>query len=215
MPTHTVVFDFDKTIISSDATTELILRLILRNPLRIALAVLFTPVYFCLLRSFYGRYAGAKVFLFIAQVGHRKRTLVKLEREFYDSVIYKKNRTSFLYNDALETINRYSKDGFSIVILSASPERVVRSILLPCLKPYDVKVKIIGTRSGIYCFGENKILVAKNKGLIDWLACYTDSAHDFPILERAKNKFLVNPNQRTRIRAKNRFNSDIKFLNWS
>lgn len=215
MPSNTVVFDFDKTLISSDSTTQLILNFIFSNPVRIVAALLFIPIYACLSQFHYGRYFGAITFLSIARIGLNKRTIVKRERAFYSSIKNKTNKKSFLYNDGLETLKQYHNEGCSIVILSASPERVVRNILLPCLKPYRLNVRVIGTRGKNYCFGKNKINIAKQRGLVEWFACYTDSAHDFPILGVATQKFLVNPDKKTIQHARKHFGNNVSILNWS
>lgn len=127
--------------------------------------------------------------------------LAKLTKSFYDEKISK-----ILYKDAVDMIKKLKKEGYMVVLISASPEFYVKEFY--AIKEVDL---IIGTRftfesgkfirkmDGNNCKGEEKVRrlnkVLKEKNIkVDFKNSYmfSDSLSDKPLLDLVGNPYLIN-----------------------
>ena len=127
--------------------------------------------------------------------------LAKLTKSFYDERISK-----ILYKDAVDMIKKLKKEGYMVVLISASPEFYVKEF-------YEIKEVdlIIGTKftfeggkfirkmNGNNCKGEEKVKrlneVLKEKNIeVDFKNSYmfSDSLSDKPLLDLVGKPYLIN-----------------------
>ena len=127
--------------------------------------------------------------------------LAKLTKSFYDERISK-----ILYKDAIDMIKKLKKEGYMVILISASPEFYVKEFY--AIKEVDL---IIGTRftfeggkfirkmHGNNCKGEEKVRrlneILKEKNIkVDFKNSYmfSDSLSDKPLLDLVGNPYLIN-----------------------
>ena len=127
--------------------------------------------------------------------------LAKLTKSFYDERISK-----ILYKDAVDMIKKLKKEGYMVILISASPEFYVKEFY--AIKEVDL---IIGTRftfeggkfirkmHGNNCKGEEKVRrlneILKEKNIkVDFKNSYmfSDSLSDKPLLDLVGNPYLIN-----------------------
>lgn len=145
--------------------------------------------------------------------GIEEKELNKLTKEFYNNKLSK-----ILYKDSIDMIKKLHKEGYYILLISASPEFYLNEL-------YNIKEvdKIIGTRFliekgrfkremvGKNCKGKEKVErlneFLKNENMkVDYENSYmfSDSLSDKPLLDLVGKPYLIN------YKKKNKFN----ILNW-
>ena len=127
--------------------------------------------------------------------------LAKLTKSFYDERISK-----ILYKDAVEMIKKLKKEGYMVILISASPEFYVKEFY--AIKEVDLIIgtkftfkdgKFIRKMHGNNCKGEEKVRrlneVLKEKNIkVDFKNSYmfSDSLSDKPLLDLVGNPYLIN-----------------------
>ncbi|MDU2491105.1 MAG: HAD-IB family hydrolase [Clostridium celatum] len=127
--------------------------------------------------------------------------LAKLTKSFYDERISK-----ILYKDAVEMIKKLKKEGYMVILISASPEFYVKEFY--AIREVDLIIgtkftfkdgKFIRKMHGNNCKGEEKVRrlneVLKEKNIkVDFKNSYmfSDSLSDKPLLDLVGNPYLIN-----------------------
>lgn len=127
--------------------------------------------------------------------------LAKLTKSFYDEKISK-----ILYKDAVDMIKKLKREGYMVVLISASPEFYVKEFY--AIKEVDLIIgtkftfeggKFIRKMDGNNCKGEEKVRrlnkVLKEKNIkVDFKNSYmfSDSLSDKPLLDLVGNPYLIN-----------------------
>lgn len=127
--------------------------------------------------------------------------LAKLTKSFYDERISK-----ILYKDAVDMIKKLKKEGYMVILISASPEFYVKEFY--AIKEVDLIIgtkftfeggKFIRKMHGNNCKGEEKVRrlneVLKEKNIkVDFKNSYmfSDSLSDKPLLDLVGNPYLIN-----------------------
>jgi len=127
--------------------------------------------------------------------------LAKITKSFYDEKISK-----ILYKDAVDMIKKLKKEGYMVVLISASPEFYVKEFY--AIKEVDLIIgtkftfeggKFIRKMDGNNCKGEEKVRrlnkVLKEKNIkVDFKNSYmfSDSLSDKPLLDLVGNPYLIN-----------------------
>ena len=127
--------------------------------------------------------------------------LAKLTKSFYDEKVSK-----ILYKDAVDMIKKLKKEGYMVVLISASPEFYVKEFY--AIKEVDLIIgtkftfeggKFIRKMDGNNCKGEEKVRrlnkVLKEKNIkVDFKNSYmfSDSLSDKPLLDLVGNPYLIN-----------------------
>lgn len=130
-----------------------------------------------------------------------EKDLAILTKRFYDERL-----STILYKDALDMIDKLKKDGYMVVLISASPEFYIKEFY--AIDSVDL---IIGTRftfedgkfirkmNGNNCKGQEKVVrlmeVLKEKNIeVDFKNSYmfSDSLSDKPLLDLVGNPYLIN-----------------------
>ncbi len=138
--------------------------------------------------------------------GLREGVVDKLSYKFFRTYVVGK----LLYDDALNEIKKRKSQGYEIILISASPE-----FYLKYFKEFSYIDYVIGTRyevfSGYYTgrmIGNNNRGAEKIARLYEYLYdkgleevdfedsfMYSDSMHDLPLFNLAKEGFLINSNK--------------------
>lgn len=219
---RTAVFDFDKTIVSKDTAFCFIQYLLTAKRARMFLAALAIPLFLPLFYIRPTRFIAVSVLLWIGTFGLSKARRDDLFDDFTKSYFSERFKARF-YEKALEEIQRHRETGTNILIISGTPERLVKHIVSRFIEGDFI---IIGTRyrkflGGLvytrYCLGKNKITLAEEIGLnLDtWHHGYSDSPSDIPLLSRCKIPCLINPDRKTIRRLNNALPGHCRLLYWS
>lgn len=178
------LYDFDKTIYDGDSTIDFY-KFMLKNNFRI---IKYLP----------------KQILFIIKYKIGKITKEQMKETFF---LFLKdfNNTDDLINIFWQKNKRKIKKWYlnmehhNDIIISASPEFLIKPIG-EILKVKDVIASKNDIKTGKYdgsnCYGNQKVMRFKEKYKTEEvLNAYSDSLSDMPMLELAKNKYLVNKNK--------------------
>ena len=127
--------------------------------------------------------------------------LAKLTKSFYDERL-----STILYKDAVNMIKKLKNEGYTVVLISASPEFYVKEFY--AIEEVDLIIgtkftfeggKFIRKMSGNNCKGEEKVRrlneVLKEKNIkVDFKNSYmfSDSLSDKPLLDLVGNPYLIN-----------------------
>lgn len=192
------IFDVDNTIISIDSMFAMLIFGIKKKPI----TAFYLPIILIKMLLY---------FLKIIDVKKAKEAIYfpikflceKDFEEFYDDILVKK-----IYPDVMKTLEKHKKDGFYILLVSASPE-----VYLKYFKKNGHIDHVIGTRlkgiddrytniiEGENCKGLEKVrrineYLEKNNLEIDFEKsfAYSDSLSDKPMLSLVGNRYKINKN---------------------
>ncbi|PKK40313.1 hypothetical protein ABB02_00422 [Clostridiaceae bacterium JG1575] len=144
--------------------------------------------------------------------GYSQEALDQLGRQFFHQGI-----KPSLYLDGLQTLSRHHREGYRVILLSASPEFYIRFFELSPLvekamgSRFEVKNDIFtGQMEGKNNKGAEKmrrLMDYLGEDAIDWggSVAYSDSLSDRPILEATGTAFLIN----------HRRHKDFPVLTWT
>lgn len=190
------LFDIDKTIIDGDSMFDLLRYTIRKYPK----AIFKMPILFLNLVSYKFNIIDtkkAKESMFYTLNYLQKEDL----KRFYEEVL--KNK---VFSDALKEIKRLRKEGYYILLVSASPECYLNFFEL---EEYvdgviGTKLKLVENRykniiEGINCKGEEKVVriekyLAERNLRIDKenSVAYSDSLSDIPMFNLVNKAYLIN-----------------------
>lgn len=214
-----VVFDFDKTITSTDTFLSCIVHLFKVNYFRSVIGIVLLPIFFFLKCFPRTRAHAASFSLWMATCGRPARLVTKDIKSFAEQ--YKRKRKPGLVRqDAIINIWRHINLGHAVIIVSTSSAFWIRRILG---KELVNNVRIVGSvfefrYGGLlvknWCYGKTKLdfIFGKELPRQQFLSVYTDCLSDSPMLEKAKNKFLITKDNRGSFFLKQRKN--VEYLIW-
>jgi len=194
------IFDVDYTLTKKETLAEFFKFMIKKDPrLFFYVPKSICAAFFYFIRIFDAKMAKEKFIAFIDGVDEKK--MQELVREFYDEKF-----TKIFYQDAIDTMRKFKKDGYKIILISASAEFYLNEL-------YNIKEvdKVIGTRfkvidgrhtrkiEGENCKGEEKVkrlneyLKEENMD-VDFKNSYmfSDSLSDSPLFYLVGNPNLIN-----------------------
>ncbi|MDQ1090879.1 phosphatidylglycerophosphatase C [Xanthomonas sacchari] len=214
-----VVFDFDHTLYDGDSGSHLFAWLIKRNPLRLAAAVLATPLLGPLVAMLPTRRTGISGYVWIASFGLRRA------REFnriIDQYVlqHQAQIRQRLLPQALEVFARHRAAGDRVVVATGAPPELARAIL-GFVAHQDVPVvgSLIGPRLGAvtatrHCHNEEKMRMLRELGYGEIAMAYSDSTADLPLLQAAATPVVVNPKHSAVGMFRRVLPSGTPILNW-
>lgn len=214
-----VVFDFDHTLYDGDSGSHLFAWLIKRNPLRLAAAVLATPLLGPLVAMLPTRRTGISGYVWIASFGLRRA------REFnriIDQYVlqHQAQIRQRLLPQALEVFARHRAAGDRVVVATGAPPELARAIL-GFVAHQDVPVvgSLIGPRLGAvtatrHCHNEEKMRMLRELGYGEIAMAYSDSTADLPLLQAAAAPVVVNPKHSAVAMFRSVLPSGTPILNW-
>lgn len=191
-----VLFDFDGTIYRKDSFFEFCKFVFRKKPLRIVFSLIHAAImipYFCRLMS--AKTAKNGFMLYLWNV--KPEELNQLLNEFWEREYPESFRKSLLAK-----ISQYRQQGAHLVCVSASPDILLQDI---CSRiGFD---RFIGTRmerkggryviQGNNCHGPEKVVRIRElykTGEHEILAAYSDSLHDMPMLQLAREHYMIRKN---------------------
>lgn len=187
---NVVVFDFDGTLSASDSNWEFF-KYCFKHSIR---PWLFLP---CVLAGAIGAILNHNGIWWREII--RNFITPKMVRDYSADVIkaHKQNRFGW----AAAQVAKEKKAGNKVVLISASPDYLVPELVsdmkfdavmsskMDKEKPYKYK---------FLCWGKNKVIALdrwamENKYIPNVVRAYSDSKHDMPIMEIAKERVWINP----------------------
>lgn len=214
-----VVFDFDHTLYDGDSGSHLFAWLIRRNPLRLLVALLATPLLGPLVAMLPTRRRGVSGYVWIATFGlHRVREFDRVIDHYVRS--HEEDIRSRLLPRAIEVFARHRAAGERVVVATGAPPELARAIL-GFVAHQDVPVigSQVGPRLGAitatrHCHNEEKMRMLRERGYVDIAVAYTDSSADLPLLKAARAPVVVNPKSGRVAWFRNELGADTPILNW-
>lgn len=193
-----VVFDFDHTLYDGDSGSHLFAWLIRRNPLRLLVALLATPILGPMVALLPTRRRGVSGYVWIATFGlHRVRDFNRVIDAYvlgHEADIRRR-----LLPQALQVFARHRKAGDRVIVATGAPPELARAIL-GFVAHQDVPVigSLVGPRLGAvtakrHCHSEEKMRMLRERGYGRIEVAYSDSTADLPLLKAARSPRVVNP----------------------
>ena len=200
--TSVAFFDLDKTIIAKSSTlafTRAMFKAGLLNGSTLAKAGI-AQAYYQAFGADHGRMERAKEELANVTRGWDRDEVEAIVTETVDQVI-----TPLVYAEALAIMEEHRGAGRRVVVISASPEEIVRPLcrylgiddIIATRAEVDEEGKYTGNLE-LYAYGEGKaeaireLAVTEGIDLSDSYA-YSDSITDLPMLEAVGHPVVVNP----------------------
>lgn len=214
-----VVFDFDHTLYHGDSGSHLFAWMLRRNPLRLAVALLATPLLGPLVACLPTRRYGISGYVWIASFGMRHR------REFnrvIDRYVlgHEAQIRARLLPTALAVFRRHRAAGDRVVVATGAPPELARAIL-GFVAEQDVPV--IGSEVGPafgavvarrHCHSEEKMRMLRERGYGHIAVAYSDSTADLPLLRAAAAPVVVNPKRGREAAFRRALPPGTPILNW-
>jgi HAD superfamily hydrolase (TIGR01490 family) len=201
-PPSAAFIDVDGTLLA-ETTTYLFARILKRRGL-IKRSFVLRAMYHGLQHRF-GRLDYGRLVAFglrsIAQI-----PVVELERIAYDNFVeFVRPR---LYEGVVEHVTELKRSGTAVVLVSSSPEIVIRplSLYLGCTDVVTTPIRIernrlVGIGDGPACYGEGKLYWTQNWSdahqiSMDDAVAYADNWSDRALLERVGRAVVVHPHRK-------------------
>ncbi|MEP6633583.1 MAG: haloacid dehalogenase-like hydrolase [Luteimonas sp.] len=194
-----VVFDFDHTLYDGDSGAHLFKWLLQRNPLRMAAALLATPILGPMVACLPTRRWGISGYVWLGTIGfHRRRDLDLLINRYVGR--HADALRARLLPIALDVLHHHLAAGDRVVIATGAPPQLAREILR--FVAHET-VPVVGTRVGPrfgavmasrHCHAQEKVRMIRDAGYVGAIAsAYSDSSADLPLLLSAATPVVVNP----------------------
>jgi phosphatidylglycerophosphatase C len=211
------VFDFDRTIVEIDTGAEFLKQILLRSPVRLALALAATPLAATLAMNRRTLRWGVSVYVWISTFGTSAEQLIARLESFAQQL------DDVVFCEALAALRRHRAAGHRIAVMSGSPAWLVAAVLQRVDGGEFTIVASTWRRfSGGFiaephCVREQKLRMARSAGLPRglWHSGYTDSTWDIPMLRNCRIRTLVNPSPRTLARFRRAFGNGFEVVRWT
>lgn len=194
------IFDVDFTLTSKETLAEFYLFVLKKNPkyIKYLPGILSSSLlYGC--KIYDERKVKERVIAFIN--GIEEKDIQRTVKEFYHEVLNK-----ILYKDALDIIKKMKKEGYKIILISASPELYLKELYN--IKEVDLVMgskfhcndgKYVNKMMGENCKGEEKVrrlkAYLKEENIeVDFKEShmFSDSLADAPLLDLVGHPHLIN-----------------------
>lgn len=214
-----VVFDFDHTLYDGDSGSHLFAWLIRRSWLRLAVALLATPLLGPLVALLPTRRRGISGYVWIATFGLRRRR--DLDELIDRYVVANRERVhQRLLPLALEVLTAHRAAGDRVVVATGAPPELARAAL-SFVAHQDVPVigTVVGPSCGAviarrHCHHDEKMRMLRERGYGQVAVAYSDSTADLPLLEAAARPVVVNPKADKVALFRQRLPAGTPILNW-
>ena len=192
------VFDFDHTLYDGDSGSHLFAWLLRRNPLRLLVALLATPILGPMVAWLRTRRRGVSGYVWIATFGLRRTRDLNRMIDAYVARHEAEIRQRLL-PVALEVFAQHRAAGDRVIVATGAPPELARAIL-EFAGHGDVPVigTLVGPTLGAltahrHCHNEEKMRMLRERGYGDIQWAYSDSSADLPLLQAARKPVVVNP----------------------
>lgn len=189
-------FDFDKTITNCDSFMLFIKFLLSRSLVRRLLVIILLPVLFVLYHVISKKRAISLLF-WVASFGLTIKNYRDALEEFSSGIVARK---PFIYSSAYELVSSLMNTGSKVVVLSATPTELVRTIVN---KVFSAEVVVHGSTTEKFLggfvlsermYGKAKLEFANCHygNSAQWEEGYSDDLSDMPMLKRCIKINLIN-----------------------
>ena len=214
-----VVFDFDHTLYDGDSFSHVLGWLIKRNPLRILVALLATPLLGPMVAFLPTRRRGITGYVWIGTFGLHGRRSFDATLDLYVASHQDEIRERLL-PIALDVLRDHRAAGDRVVIATGAPPELARAILA-FVTHQDVPVigTAVGPRFGAmgarrHCHNEEKVRMLQERGYGEIAVAYSDSSADLPLLKAARAPVVVNPKAKRVAMFRSVLPPGTPILNW-
>ena len=213
-----VLFDFDGVLMRGDAFSRFVRSRFRRSWWRALLALIVLPVLlpFYAIRSLRMPIIG--VLVRISLLGVNEAGFKLLVRDFATELV---GRPRIFIRDGISAMRRHLVDGDRVIVVTGCEDTLVRAIFSAVGLP-DIEIVAshlrkgrLGMRKKIHNFGPAKPGQIALLGIEEpWDLAYSDSAHDIPMLKRAREAVLVNADARTCLRVRRALGHEARRVDW-
>lgn len=214
------VFDLDGTLLTTDSTALWMLGLITKSWRRTAVAVVCAPIALALLLIPSWRKVGATAFLRIAARDLNQASLEEsmdaFARRFHDQLLGLRWRA-----EGIRVLQQHLENGHRVVVVTAAPVLLATRLLAP----WASRIEIIGSElqkrengwtCTYHCRGQEKCHALERAGFgRQWDYAYSDSLDDLPMLQGAREAYMINLTAGTQRRLAGLGHPNIQALRWS
>ncbi|HTV01510.1 MAG TPA: haloacid dehalogenase-like hydrolase [Luteitalea sp.] len=214
-----ILYDLDGTLIRGDLARWFLLDSLKRHPIRAFAALLAAPFVLPLFKSSRLRRYATTTFFWIATVGRRPREVLREFRHFARRFVAGGGK---LRAPAIAQLRRHASGTQPVAIVTGCASPLAHAFVLALGLP---GVRVVGSVAGwkaggfvvhLHCYGAKKVPCAVGAGVPPpWAACYTDSAKDLPLLERASTRVLVCPSPETLDTVRAALGDTVRVETWN
>lgn len=214
-----VVFDFDHTLYDGDSGSHLFAWMIRRNPLRVLVALLATPVLGPMVAFLPTRRWGISGYVWIGSFGmHRVREFDRVIDRYVAT--HREQIAARLLPTALEVFAHHRSRGDRVVVATGAPPELARAILdfvahadVPVVGT-EVGPRLGGVKATRHCHNREKVRMLRERGYAEIEMAYTDSTADLPLLQAARQPVVVNPKRGREEYFRKVLPAGTPILNW-
>ncbi len=213
-----VLFDFDGVLMRGDAFSRFVLSRFRRSWWRTLLALIVLPALLPLYTIRALRMPINGVFVRISLLGVNPARFELLIREFAIELV---GQPRIFIRNGISAMRRHLVDGDRVVVVTGCEATLVRAIFdavgLPDIEIIASQLRPgrLGMRKKVHNFGSAKPGQIALHGIVEpWDLAYSDSAHDIPMLKRAREAVLVNADARTSLRVRRALGREAQRVDW-
>ena len=212
------MFDFDGTLVADDTGLSFYRWLLARSRWRRALLYSSTPAIAPLLIPEASRLFGVNVACYLSSA-FQVQSLFALRDAFIRDHF---GGGALVYADGVEELRRHQRSGRHVLIISGSPRWLLHGVLKHLglrgctLIASECEITGSGLLLREHCFSAHKIVMARRRGFDpdSWVAGYTDSPADIPMLERCRTRVLINGSSQRERHFRRRFGDTLQTRQW-
>ncbi|HET9033123.1 MAG TPA: haloacid dehalogenase-like hydrolase [Dokdonella sp.] len=213
-----VLFDFDGVLMRGDAFTRFVRSRFRRSWWRSLLVLILLPLLLPLFAIRPLRISIIGIFVRISLLGVDQAQFNALVREFATELV---GRPRIFIRQGISAMRRHLVDGDRVIVVTGCEDTLVRAIFDAIGLP-DIEIVASHLRKGrlgmckkIHNFGPAKPGQIALYGINEpWDLAYSDSAHDIPMLKRAREAVLVNADARTSLRVRRALGHEVRGVYW-
>ncbi|USY18797.1 haloacid dehalogenase-like hydrolase [Nocardiopsis exhalans] len=192
------LFDLDETLIDHDSFARFTVHLLLRDPVRLAAAVLFLPLIGAAFTRRSWRVNAGSVLLWLGTVGVSGTRLDRIVRDH----VRRLGVRGRLLPDGEAALAEHFRAGHDVAVVTGCAELVA----VPLCREIDPRIRVVastlrrrwgGLVADRHCYGPRKVEMLTEAGVGNGsggevVAAYGDSPADAPMLDLARTAVLVN-----------------------
>ncbi len=213
-----VLFDFDGVLMRGDAFSKFVRSRFRRSWWRALLVLIALPVLlpFFAIRGL--RVSIIGVLVRISLLGVSEAQFKSLVGDFATDLV---GRPRIFIRDGVSAMRRHLFEGDRVIVVTGCEDTLVRAIFtaigLPAIEiiASHLREGRLGMRKKVHNFGPAKpVQIALYGADEPWDLAYSDSAHDIPMLKRARDAVLVNADAKTALRVRRALGREARRVNW-
>ena len=214
-----VVFDFDHTLTTFDTGSAFFAWLLKRDIWRILLLALMLPLLLPLVILRRTRKLFVRAAVWVGTLGRSQHDIDLLCDKFANERI--KSGNTIFHRDGLARLRLHESQGHTVVIATGTLSALATALLKRAAIADVIVVGssmrhfLFGMIAHEHCYGQQKVRMLEQRGFTaPWSAAYTDHESDFWLLEKSRERYLVNPKPKATAAFELKFNAKPSILRW-